>query len=101
LILGIWDLELWAQIGREGVGVGVGGATTGVGIGVTTDVGVTITLAWTFLLWSVNPVTGLSLPSVCSPTAELLHGRKHVRIKIFEYHQVIASHESFSFFLLL
>ena len=26
-----------------------------------------------FLLWSVNPVIELSLPSVCSPTLELLH----------------------------
>ncbi|HZA08402.1 MAG TPA: hypothetical protein VE619_11920 [Nitrososphaeraceae archaeon] len=39
----------------------------GVGIGVTT------TLFCIFLLWSVNPVTELSLPNVCSPKAALLH----------------------------
>jgi hypothetical protein len=38
------------------VSVGVG---VGVGVGVTAS-----TLFWTFLLWSANPVTELSLPNV-------------------------------------
>jgi hypothetical protein len=58
------------------VGVAVGVVVTG-GVGLT--VGVTegdavdgsIVLC-TFLLWSVNPVTELSFPNVCSPTLELL-----------------------------
>ena len=47
------------------------GVTVGVEVGV--GVGDGVTAAWTFLLWSENPVTELSFPSVCSPTLELLH----------------------------
>jgi hypothetical protein len=45
----------------------LGGDTVTVGVGVTT------VLLCTFLLWSVNPVTELSLPNVCSSKAALLH----------------------------
>ena len=57
------------------VGVGVG-VTVGVGVGVGVTVGVvgvTISVLCTFLLWSENPVTELSLPLVCVPKSEFLH----------------------------
>jgi hypothetical protein len=76
-------MEKWSGQGCEhsfvipkvpviGVPIGVG-VIVGVGVGVTFGVGVMATLLWIFLLWSVNPVTELSLPSVCSPKAALMH----------------------------
>ena len=60
-----WCWSCWIAVGvGVGVGVAVGVGVSTVGVGVGTTVGVGVCVCGGLSLWSANPVTELSLPSV-------------------------------------